>query len=326
MMLRKHRCGNSNDKASILQQNLFVVLTSEEMIALSCLLSIFHISVCIPFRWLAGKTHELKDYDTDFGWGAMSMSCVIDSLYKKMNELHKSPSLIINDGFMMSIFDEYLLELPPFEEYWKVTLKKKQMSVVAHSRKDGSKVVHMALLRKELSSPTTPTNIKTRDMVVQLAESAAKTICDELLDETKATYKYTTQSGSEYSYNHCRNEKKKAMLGRQATNDEAKSTLGGATAQVQEYGRINISSAAAISDMNRNKYLQGKHKLARKKEGAKCQGLFHGLSNELRQAIVLVAMEDAPSTRIQNRMTFRHKTLHGERRKSCVRRRIWKMQ
>ncbi len=38
-----------------------------------------------------------------------------------------------------------------------------------------------------------------------------------------------------------------------------------------------------------------------KKEGAKCQGLFHGLSDELRQTIVLVAMEDAPSTRIQNR-------------------------
>ena len=43
MMLRKHRQGNSNDKASILQQNLFVALTSEDMIALSCLLVIFHI-------------------------------------------------------------------------------------------------------------------------------------------------------------------------------------------------------------------------------------------------------------------------------------------
>jgi hypothetical protein len=33
------------------------------------------------------------------------MSRVIDTLYKKMNELHKSPSLIVNDGFMMSIFN-----------------------------------------------------------------------------------------------------------------------------------------------------------------------------------------------------------------------------
>ena len=40
------------------------------------------------------------------------------------------------------------------------------------------------------------------------------------------------------------------MLGMRATNDEAESALGGATAQVQEYGQINISSAAAVSDIN----------------------------------------------------------------------------
>jgi hypothetical protein len=147
MMLRKHCRSNSNDKASILQQNYFFALTSEEMIALSYLLSILHISVCTPFCWLAGKTHELKEYGTDFCWGAMSMLCVIDTLYEKMNELHKSPSLIVNNDFMMSIFNEYCLELPPFEEYWKDTFKKKHMSVVACSRKDGTKVVHMALLR-----------------------------------------------------------------------------------------------------------------------------------------------------------------------------------
>ncbi len=54
------------------------------------------------------------------------------------------------------------------------------------------------------------------------------------MDESKATYKYTNQSGSKYSYYHCGDEKKKAMLGTKATNDEAESALGGATAQVQQ--------------------------------------------------------------------------------------------
>ncbi len=153
-----------------------------------------------------------------------------------------------------------------------------------------------------------------RDMVVRLAKSAAKTICDELLDETKAIYKYTNQSGSKYSYSHCGDEKKKAMLGRKATNNEAESALDGATVQVQEYGRINISSVAAISDMNQNKYLQRKHEPAWKKEGAKCRGLFHGLSDEIRQAIVWVAMEDAPSTQIQNRIDIQaQNTARGEK-------------
>jgi hypothetical protein len=88
MMLRKHRRCNRNKKARLLQQNLFVALTSEEMIALSCLLSILHILVCMPFRWLAGKTYKLKEYGSDFGWGAMSMSRVIDTLYEKMTKLY----------------------------------------------------------------------------------------------------------------------------------------------------------------------------------------------------------------------------------------------
>jgi len=131
MMLRKTHRGNGNEMASILQQNLFVALTSTEMIALSRLLSIFHISVCMPFRWLAGKTHELRDFGSDVGWGAMSMSRVIDTLYDKMKELYMTPSLIVDDEFMMGIFNEYVEELPPFQEYWNLTFKKKQMSVVA---------------------------------------------------------------------------------------------------------------------------------------------------------------------------------------------------
>jgi hypothetical protein len=65
---------------------------------------------------------------------------------------------------------------------------------------------------------------------------------------------------------------------------------------------------------------------AQKKEDAKCQGLFHGFADNVRQAIVLVAMEDVPSTCKQNRLTFRLNILHGGRRKSCIRKRIWKMQ
>ena len=315
MMLCKTCRSNSNEMASILQQNLFVALTSTEMIALSRLLSIFHISVCMPFRWLAGKTHELRDFGIDGGWGAMSMSRVIDTLYDKMKELYTTPRLIVDDEFMMGIFNEYVEELPPFQEYWNLTFKKKQMSVVARSRKDGTKVVHMAMLRNELFSPLTPTNIKTTDMVVTLAEAAAKTICDELMNESKATYKYTNQSRSEYSYNHCRDEKKRAMLGMRATNDEAESALGGATAQVQQYGRINISSAAAISDINRNKYLQRHYALARKKESATSQGLFHGFLMMYGKQLFWLLWKMRRLLVNKTPLLFRLKTLQGERRK-----------
>jgi hypothetical protein len=63
--------------------------------------------------------------------------------------------------------------------------------------------------------------------------TADDAICTELQDKKKATYKYLSISGLEYSWNHCGEEKKKALLGNTATNDEAESTSGGTTANIQ---------------------------------------------------------------------------------------------
>jgi hypothetical protein len=66
--------------------------------------------------------------------------------------------------------------------------------------------------------------------------TAADAMCTELQDKKKATYKYLSISGSEYSWNHCGEEKKKALLGNTATNDKAESTLGETTANIQQFG------------------------------------------------------------------------------------------
>ena len=137
-----------NDKASLLQRNLFVVLGSIEMIALDFLLSIIHISVCMPFRWLAGKTHRLKEYKN---WGPLSMAQVIDTHREKMNAISEKPELILNEQFMIDIFKEYCEELPLFQVYWDEVFNKKQMSVVA--RRLGSKVVQLADIKKSLFKP-----------------------------------------------------------------------------------------------------------------------------------------------------------------------------
>ena len=103
-----------NKEASILQRNLFVAMTSSEMLALVLLLSIFHLSVCIPFRWLSGKTHELREYN----WGPMSMGRAIDRLKDKMMELSKHPDKVESEHFMMSFFEDLQNELPPLKEYY----------------------------------------------------------------------------------------------------------------------------------------------------------------------------------------------------------------
>ena len=196
--LRKTR--KKGEKASILQLNLFVALTSQEMISLVRLLSIVHLSIVMPMRWLSGKTHELKDH----GWGAMSMGRAIDTLENKMEQIVEKPELLLDEAFMMGIFSEYEKELPPFKEYIDQTYKRKQMAVI--SRKSGTKVVHYARIRKTLFSPTRTTDKQTSSRVKELAKIAADAILCELQDKRKATFKYTSRSGSEYSWNHPDNE------------------------------------------------------------------------------------------------------------------------
>ena len=226
---------STNLQASILQRNLWVVLTSSEMIALARLLSILHISICMPFRYLAGKTHEFTQYN----WGAADMSRVIDTLHETLKRIKADPDLILDPLFMMNIFKDYRNELPPFKEYWELTFKKKQMQVIA--RQDGTKIVHYARLLKYLFHPTRSMDKDTNARVIELAYVAINAFIQELLDPKKATWKYLSDSGSDYCWSKMTNERKEALVGVTATNDEAESVLGGTTANVQRFGRINLS-------------------------------------------------------------------------------------
>ena len=122
------------------------------------------------------------------------------------------------------------MELPPFQEYWEIIFKKKQMKVIC--RKDGCKVVHYARLLKSLFSPQREADIMTTDRVHELGSIAASTIITELPDQNKATYKYLSVSKSEFSHGYLAEERKQSLISIRATNDEAESVLGGATANI----------------------------------------------------------------------------------------------
>ena len=184
MLKRSSGDDSTTKEKSILQRNLFVALTSQEMIALSRFLSIMHIAVCMPLRWLAGCTHKLGVYD----WGPFSMGRAIDSLKDKMNLMVDDPSLILNKNWMMDMWKPFSNELPPFEKYLNETFNKRQMKVIA--RKSGANVVQYGLLREELFNPTRKSAAATYDRTLELARIAADAIISELLDETKATAKY----------------------------------------------------------------------------------------------------------------------------------------
>ena len=77
----------------------------------------------------------------------------------------------------------------------------------------------------------------------------------ELLDPKKATYTLMSESGAEYSWDGFSDDLKEALLGFMAMNDPAEISFAGVTYQVQVFSQIGMVSAAAISDMTRNGFL-----------------------------------------------------------------------
>jgi hypothetical protein len=224
------------------------LMTSEEIITQSCLYGILYISFCLPMQWLAAETPELREW----GWGPTSSSDAIDTLREKMMDIINDPTKVLDEGFMMNMFSKYIDALPPFQEYWKHSFEKKRIRVIA--AESGAMVLQFDDLRKELFHTSHVTNAATDEHLVELAKVAAAGILDELHDEKKATWKYLSVLGSPLSYQGCPADVKENLKGREATNDRSEGALGQTTHQLQKYGHIDLTNAAAVSDAKTNGY------------------------------------------------------------------------
>ena len=69
---------------NILQENLFVVLSSLEIVALSRVCSIVHLAICLPVRWLAANSHLLAKYN----WSIKPMGSIVDILESALEKMY----------------------------------------------------------------------------------------------------------------------------------------------------------------------------------------------------------------------------------------------
>ena len=248
--------GNEN----ILQKNLFTILTSSEMVAVTRLLAIMHIAIGMPLRFLTGKTHEWKEYD----WGVVELGRAFDCWYDAMVHLKEHPGDFLDEDYMMSIFDKIKQDLPPFADYLDHMYTNKKTASI------GGKEVLMSKLRDELFDPEQEANAASTEHMRGLVEVIAEIGIKEMTDTNKAIHRYVSVNGPDnaiYSHEHASSERRLALRGVPATNDQAESSLGGATYQLQQFGRIAIKHAAAVNDVRRNGWLRrgtteekGKHK------------------------------------------------------------------
>ena len=97
VLMWRYRCGGNG----ILEKKLYLLLRSVEIVGLLHVLSILHISVCMPMKWLAGNCCELKDYN----FGMADMPEALDLMYVAFGKVTDDGDLLLDEEFMMGIFE-----------------------------------------------------------------------------------------------------------------------------------------------------------------------------------------------------------------------------
>ena len=176
-------------KDNILMRNLFVILRCKEIVALSHLLTIIFLSVCIPLRWLAAKTVDLAEYQ----WGAVNMGLVLDVWLEHLKTLKTNPSHVLNEKFMMGMFSEFCDQLPPMQEYMTTIFKQYlHKSICRHT---GATIVRLIDVRDKPFNPKNNTNKRCDARVIELGAIAWETMYNEMVDPKKATHRYLSMYG-----------------------------------------------------------------------------------------------------------------------------------
>ena len=81
--------------------------------------AIMHISIGIPIIWLTTKTHELGECS----WGIFFMGIVVDTLYDVCIEIHNDSSRILDEDFIINIFDDIGKDIPELKNIWSISLR-----------------------------------------------------------------------------------------------------------------------------------------------------------------------------------------------------------
>ena len=89
---------------NILQENMFTILTSMEMVALARVMAIVHYKIALPMRWLAGNTHHM--HAVGYDWSARSMGKAIDALHDALVEVANDNTKFLDHDFMSNMFSE----------------------------------------------------------------------------------------------------------------------------------------------------------------------------------------------------------------------------
>ena len=126
------------------------------------------------------------------------MTFDVDIMDKAFYEVFIDGEKLINEDFMMVIFDGITKKLPPLQEYLNFVFEKKQGSLMG-SRKEEYKVLPWDILRYELFYPTFKDIFDIKSFCIELTCEAVSIFRVGFRYERNATAKYLSSIGGEKS-------------------------------------------------------------------------------------------------------------------------------
>ena len=287
-LIWRMRCGHTD---GILERNLFMLLRSVEMISFLRVLSILHISICMPLRWLAGNCGNLASHK----FGVADMATVVDTMDKAFAKVVQNGKKLLNEDFMMDMFDDLRKKLPPFHDYITYMFEERTSSRVVNS-KLVEKVLPWDMLRSELFYPTRLDIVESTNYSVELASEAASIFCIEFRDEKKATAKYLSAIGGSKSMKKITEEECNAGLGVDASNSISESLHAAATENLKTFGTIDLQHSAGQGQTRHNKDFGRQSETfldvrigSKNKPKGKGMGGYHKMRPEIQRSALLTA-------------------------------------
>ena len=293
----RYGCGGGD---GILEKSLFFRLRCVEMVGCLRVLSILHMCVVIPLRWLAGNCHTLSDWD----FGVAKMAWTVDLMDAAFLEIANDGSKLFDDEFMFGIFQPIIDTIPPFGEYMNYMFKSKTSNPIG-TRSFDKKVVPWEKLRSELMYPTRRDIVQSTEIACELAVVAAITFRREFRDTRKATAKYLSVESGSASLKILTAEQVAAGKGIEATNNAAERLFGASTEFLQTHGTIDLDHYVAPGMSRVNNDSGRAHKLlvsGKKRDpkaigegGAFQMGSKFDLPSKLQETLMIHAKEFAPA-------------------------------
>ena len=322
----KARNASKKKKSNILEENSWIVLSSLIVVACFRGLSIVHYAIIVPFRWLAGNSHTLSEY----GWSVRSMGRAVDIIFDSMTMLANEPEKLIDESFMMHIFDPLINELPPLKDYLHYYYNDKKSYKIV---RDQIKHQPHQVVRNELFNPDDASNVETDYLMEEIATIIAETYLKELQDPKKATFKHVSNNDGIYSWKNTTEAEKEAGLGLFANNNVSESTFGGLSNQVNTYTMIGLNNAGGMAlarqngdfnitrtrAKNKNKGKYGEHQSIISNQlyldiiNNERIGIMHKLSTPMYNSLLIMARNFRPHKAKQD--TLRLKASRDEKRK-----------